>query len=313
MTRPRPGGIVVLGGLNMDLIVELPRVAGPGETVEGTAFYTTPGGKGGNQAIAAARALGEPVQVEMVGRVGDDVYGEQLRRYLADDAVATRFVRVDAAATTGVAVVLVDGTGQNYVNAVYGANARCDAQQVEDVAEALPPEGFLLVQQEIPLAVTLHATRIAREREATVILDPAPARTLPPDFLRYVDIITPNRVEARALTGIDVSNLDSAARAARAVRALGVETVLLTLGEVGVYAYGEGIENHFPAFPVTPVATVAAGDAFNGALAAGLSNGMDLRDAIRLALAASALSVTRPGAQASMPTRAEIDHLAGGA
>src|SRR3990172_6974473 len=129
MTSPRQGGIVVLGGLNMDLIVEAPRVAGPGETVEGTRFYTTPGGKGGNQAIAAAppgpqppaaaRALGEPVQVEMVGRVGDDAYGQQLRRYMADDGVANRFVRADDGATTGVAVVLIDGTGQNYVNAVY--------------------------------------------------------------------------------------------------------------------------------------------------------------------------------------------------
>jgi ribokinase len=294
----------------MDLIVEAPRVAGPGETVEGTRFYTTPGGKGGNQAIAAARALGEPVQVEMIARVGDDPYGEQLRRYLADDGVANRFVRVDPSATTGVAVVLIDGTGQNYVNAVYGANASCDAKQVADVAEVLREGDILLVQQEIPLPVTMDAMRLARERNATVILDPAPARTLPAGFLSLVDIITPNSVEAHALTGIEVTNLDSAAHAARAVHALGVRTVLLTLGEDGVYAYGGGLDNHYPAFRVTAVATVAAGDAFNGALAAGLSNGMELRDAIRLAQAAAAISVTRPGAQESMPLRAEIDPLA---
>lgn len=295
----------------MDLIANLPRPAGPGETVEGTRFYATPGGKGGNQAVAAGR-LSAPGAVEMVGRVGGDSYGREMRDYLNAANVGTRYLRTDETATSGVAIIFIDATGQNYVNAVYGANARCDAMQVADATAALKGASVLLAQQEIPLETTFAVMRAAnaKGKGVTVILDPAPARPrLPEGFLQACDILTPNQGEAEALTGIPVNDVASAKRAASEIRRSGVPGVIIKMGELGAYVDAAGVSRHFPAFKVPVVATVGAGDAFNGGLAAGLAEGASFEDAVWLAMATGAMSVTRPGAQESMPTRAEVQEL----
>jgi ribokinase len=307
----RSGHIVVLGGLNMDLIADLPRPAGPGETVEGTRFYTTPGGKGGNQAVAAGRLSAAGV-VEMVGRVGGDSYGREMRAYLTSANVGTQYLRTDETVASGVAIIFIDATGQNYVNAVYGANARCDAIQVADAAAALKGASVLLAQQEIPLDTTFAVMRVAKGKGVTVILDPAPARQRPDahrGFLQACDILTPNQTEAEALTGVPVNDVTSAKRAASAIRRSGVPGVIIKMGELGAYVHAAGVSRHFPAFKVPVVATVGAGDAFNGGLAAGLAEGASFEDAVWLAMATGAMSVTKPGAQESMPGRAEVEEL----
>ena len=210
--------IVVFGALNMDLIVETPRPAGPGETAEGTRFYTAPGGKGGNQAVAASRLAEGVDSVLMVGRIGNDVFGAELRSYLEKQRVNTKYVQTDIGQSSGVAVIFVEPNGQNYVNPVYGANARCDAWQSDDTIEAMKKAAVLLVQQEIPLAPTLNAMQAAREMGVTVILDPAPARDLPHGFLENADIVTPNQLEAEALAGLPVTGPGEAATAARRIR-----------------------------------------------------------------------------------------------
>ncbi|MGI8926107.1 MAG: ribokinase [Tepidiformaceae bacterium] len=302
-------GIVSLGGLNMDLIVETPQVARAGETREGTRFTTTPGGKGGNQAVAAARVAGGAAAVQMVARVGGDAFGTEMRHYLESAGVGTRFVRADSSSASGVAIILIAPGGENSVNAVYGANALCDDRQVDDAVAALAGASVLLVQQEIPLEVTAAVMRAARGSGVTVILDPAPTRDLPPGLLDLVDIVTPNQLEAEALTGVAVTDAASAQAAARELQTLGPPTVVVTLGAGGAYVHSEALSRHFPAFDVQPIATVAAGDAFNGGLAAGLAVGMELPEAVRLGMATAALCVTRHGAQASMPVRAEVDAL----
>jgi ribokinase len=303
-------GVAVLGGLNMDLIVETPRPAGPGETREGTRFYATPGGKGGNQAVAAARILGERAPVTLVGRVGRDPYGDDLITSLLAAGVDTRYVRRDPTHTSGVAVIFIDAQGESYVNAVYGANGCCDQQQVTDVREALKEATVLLVQQEIPLDVTFEAMRCARRAGATVILDPAPTRSpLPNGFLSACDIVTPNEHEAADLCGFAVDGLDSARRAALQIRDAGAPTVIVTLGEAGAWVDSDKVSELVPAPSVRAVATVGAGDAFNGGLAAGLAMELDLMQAVRLGVAAGALCVTKEGAQQAMPTLAEVERL----
>ncbi len=307
--RRRPGKVVVLGGLNMDLIADLPRPAGPGETVEGTRFYTTPGGKGGNQAVAAGRLAG-PNVVEMVGRVGRDSYGTEMRDFLTSAGVGTSYLRVDDAASSGVAIIFIDSTGQNYVNAIYGANSRCDEAQVNDATLALNGASVLLAQQEVPLATTHGVMRAARQSGTAVILDPAPARDVLPDgFLGLADILTPNQTEAEALCGIAVKDVDSATRAATEIRRTGVRGVIIKMGEMGAFASVGPTNRHFVPFRVPVVATVAAGDAFNAGLAVGLAARMPFEQAVWLGMATGAMCVTKPGAQESMPTLDETEQL----
>ena len=300
---------MVLGGLNMDLMIETPRLAGPGETVEGTRFYTTPGGKGGNQAAAAARLSRTKSAVEMVGRVGNDAFGREMRQFMEEQGINTRFLKEDAGTASGIAAIFIDATGENYVNAVYGANARCNSEQVADACKALEHARVLLCQQELPLNVTYEVMKAARETGVTVILDPAPTRDVPDDFYDYPHILTPNQGEAEALSGIAVIDEASAAVAAKIIREQGTPTVIVTMGDEGVYVESEDISMYLPAHRVKVVATVGAGDAFNGGLAVGLAEGMDLIDAVRLGIASGAVCVSRDGAQASMGTRDEVEAL----
>ena len=290
----------------MDLVAVAPRLPHAGETLEGQRFYTAPGGKGANQAVAAAR-MG--CRVKLFGRVGQDTFGSQLLQGLEASGVDVGGVHPNPDTSSGIAMILLDQAGQNHIVAVYGANLTCDETQLRGVEESLEGAAVLLLQQEIPLSVSLEAARMARARGVTVILDPAPARELPADAFGLVDIITPNQGEASFLTGTAVTDPSSARVAAEKLVRLGVETPIVTLGELGVYYLTQGGGQYIPALTVQAVDTVAAGDAFNGALAAGLALGRGLPDAVRWGMAAGAICVTRPGAQEAMPTREEVEEL----
>lgn len=293
----------------MDLFMEAERFPKPGETFVGERFSTGGGGKGANQAVAAARASGRQHAVEMVGQVGDDLFGAELLKSLRAYGVGVGGVVTARGEASGVALIFSDATRQNCVLPVYGANATCGEAQVACAARMLDGARVLLVQQEISLEVTERCMRAAQERGVTVILDPAPVRELPEGYLERADIVHPNQVEAEALSGIEVTGPASAAKAAAAIRRRGVRVAIVKLGEQGCYVDSDDFTGHVPAFDVKVVATVAAGDAFAGGLAVGLVEGTELGDAVRFANACGALCVSKAGAQDSMPTREEVDQL----
>jgi len=294
--------IVVFGSINIDLVVRTPRLPAPGETLTGHTFFTAPGGKGANQAVACAR-LGAPTR--MVGRVGDDLFGEQLRASLRsfgvqDDGVLT------TPGPSGVALIAVDDTAENTIVIVPGANGAVSIADIPRLERALDGARALLLQLEVPIETVVAAARAAHTRGVTVILDPAPALPLPDELYALADIITPNEHEATTLTGIAVHDDQGAIAAARALIARGARRVALKLGARGALTADAEGEQFWSPFTVTPVDTVAAGDAFNGGLAVALSEGRSFNEAIRWGLAAGALSVTRHGAQPSMPERNEV-------
>lgn len=301
--------IVVIGGINMDLFMEAERFPKPGETYEGTHFSTGGGGKGANQAVAAARVAGKPGAVEMIGQVGDDFFGQELLASMRSYGVGVDHVRVASGEASGVALIFSDASRQNCVLPVYGANSSCGPDQVRDAKAALRRAKVLLVQQEISLDVTRQCMEAARASGITVVLDPAPVRQTPEGFLGLADIVHPNQVEATELSGVEVTGIESAAVAAAAIRKLGPRAVIVKLGPDGCYVDSAEFSGHVPTHRVKVVATVAAGDAFAGALAVGLSEGKNLRASIALANATGALCVSKPGAQDSMPTRDEVDAL----
>ena len=304
-TRQRPV-LVVLGSINMDVVVTATRLPLPGETIAGDEFAITPGGKGANQAVAAARLDAE---VRMVGRVGDDVFGPMLLQGLKSYGVDVSRVASDPGAPSGTAVILLDADRENRIVAVYGANMRCDDAQVRQAESALDDAGCLLLQLEVPLEVSLAAARIARQKGVPVILDPAPAAALPDEAYALVDVLTPNQTEAAALVGRPVDDVDQGLEAAAELVRRGVGTAIVKLGERGaVYVSGD-LADHVPPFEVEASDTVAAGDAFGAALCVGLAEGRDLAAAVRFASAAGAVAVTRPGAQAAMPSRDEVERL----
>ena len=293
----------------MDLIVDTPRLAGPGETAEGTRFYTTPGGKGGNQAVAAARLAQSPGSVKMVGRIGDDRFGEEMAQFMREEGIDTSLLQRTENIASGIAAIFILPDGENHVNPVYGANALCDSQQSDDVRDALKYAGVLLCQQEVPLTATKAAIDAAAKAGITVVLDPAPVREVPARFYDSVTVLTPNQGEASSMANIDVIDEISAKKAAIAIRNTGIETVIVTLGDQGAWVESDGISELLAPYKVPVVATVAAGDAFNGGLGVGIASGMSLLDAARLGMASGALCVGRAGAQAAMGTRDEAEAL----
>ncbi len=304
--------IVVFGSINMDLVTKTPRLPVAGETLQGYEFFTAAGGKGANQAVAAAK-LG--ISTQIVGRLGGDNFGRQLLAGLQAAGVQTDGVLVDEATSSGVAVITVDDAGENNIIIVAGANGRVNQQDVERLSNVLPGAAALLLQLEVPLPAVLAAAQVARQVGITVILDPAPARTdIPPELYPLVDIITPNEIEVSQLVGFPVKEQEAAAKASVELRQRGVSTVIVKLGAQGVFcatgvsAAARSAETFFvPAFPVQAVDTVAAGDAFNGGLAAALAEGRPLRDAVVWGAAAGAISATKAGAQPSLPDRDTFD------
>ena len=300
----------------MDLIVETERLARAGETFVCDRLYTSGGGKAGNQAVAAARFADGAGGVKMIGRVGDDAFGWELRSFMTDQDIDMNDVASDPQIETGVAIIFIDPSGENFVHAIYGGNGKCGETESDAAIDALDDAGVLLVQQEIPLECSFTAMRAAKNRGVPVILDPAPAvsaRDVPARFYDVADILTPNALEAEALSGIAVNDVASAEYAAKSIREQnGCGSVIVTLGGNGVYVASAGLNEHFPPFEVEAVATVAAGDAFAGVLGRAICEGNDLERAIRLAMAAGALCVSRPGTQSAMPYRDEVLELVAG-
>jgi ribokinase len=298
--------IVVVGSLNMDLIVRAPRLPVPGETIIGHEFRTAPGGKGANQAVAAAR-LG--ASVFMVGRVGADDFGRALRDSLTTDRVDTTNVFIEKGAATGVAVIQVDGMGQNTIVVAAGANARVTRADVDAARPILASAHALIVQLEIPLDTVTYALRLAREARVLTVLNPAPAQPLSAQVLSLADLLVPNESEAALLTGISVGDWTSAEAAARELNRRGAPTVVVTLGARGALVLENGAARRISPFQVKATDATAAGDAFVAALAVARASGSDLDAALHEASAAGALTATRLGAQPSLPTRAELDEF----
>lgn len=296
--------IVEVGSLNMDLVVRMPRIPKPGETLLGGAFATFPGGKGANQAVAAAR-LG--AQVSMIGRVGNDAFGRELIDVLQKDGVDTRFVSADPAHATGVALIEVDAQGMNSIAVASGANFALTAQHVRDAINQMEKFDALVMPLETPLETIDAAARAAKQKNALVILNPAPAQKLGADLLGMVDVIVPNEHEAAFITGIALEGEQSYRAAALALRQMGAKSVVITLGGAGAFVLDGAREEHVPAQKVVAVDTTAAGDCFTGGLAVALAEGKSLANAVRFASAAAAISVTRHGAQPSMPFRKEVE------
>jgi ribokinase len=298
--------IVVVGSLNMDLIISAPRIPAPGETIIGHGFHTAAGGKGANQAVAAAR-LG--AQVSMVGRVGNDAYGQTQLSNLAADDVDTTFIKVDPETHTGVALITVDDAGENSIVVSSGANWQVSAADVDDAEATVASADMLLLQLETQLEVVDRAIELAARHAVPVVLNPAPARPVPLELLRRVTYLIPNESETALLADQPVANLESARDAARRLRQTGVGTVVLTLGGQGAFLIAEGQEEHVPAFPVKVVDTTAAGDAFVAGFAVAVASGQSLLEAVRFAAAAGSLATTTLGAQPSLPALEMVNQL----
>jgi ribokinase len=279
------------------------RIPGPGETILGGSFFMNPGGKGANQAVAAARMGG---QVVFVCRVGDDVFGSQAVRHFEESGIDTSYIVVDKVLASGVALITVDRHGENSITVASGANGALSPSDVDAAAEAFKAASVILSQLETPLNTVAHLADLASSQKKLFILNPAPAAELPDAILEKVDILTPNEHEAALLTGLTVNDLSDASKAAALLRERGPRTVMITMGAEGVMVLHDGKEHHVPAVKVKPVDTTAAGDVFNGALAVALAEKESMLDAVRFACKAAAISVTRQGAQASAPYRNEI-------
>jgi len=296
--------IVVVGSLNMDMVVQVDRRPGIGETILGRRFFTSPGGKGANQAYAAARLGGS---VFMVGKTGADMFGEQLLRHLKEAGVQTEGIAACEEESSGVACITIDAQGENNIIVVPGANHRLTAEDIRQNEARIQSGGLLVVQLEIPMEAVLEAVRLAHHHRVPVLLDPAPACPLPDELLGMVHYITPNESEMQQLTGKKVHDPETAFQAAEELLARGVRIVFAKRGENGVAVLSRSERFHMPGFRVNAVDTTAAGDTFAGALAVALTEGKSLSEAVRFANAASALSVTRYGAQSSMPDRSETE------
>jgi ribokinase len=299
------GRITVVGSSNTDMILKLEHIPRPGETVLGGDFVIAAGGKGANQAVAAASAAG---YVTFIARVGKDMFGEQAVAGFIDRGINVDYIQYDDA-PSGVALIFVGSDAENSIGVASGANAKLSPADVRKAAGAFDRADVVLLQLETPMETVEAAAEIGKENGAVVILNPAPAQPLPDRLLRSVSILTPNESEAELLTGIPVDDDASCERAVDALLRKGLQSVIITLGARGAYVATPDLRQFVPGFKVPQVDTTAAGDTFNGALAVALAEGEQLADAVWFANAAAAISVTRMGAQPSAPSRKEIDEL----
>lgn len=301
--------IVVVGSSNTDMVVKSDRLPAPGETVLGGKFQMIPGGKGANQAVAAATLGG---QVSFVAKVGNDMFGKAAKAGFEQVGIDTSQVLTAEKAPSGVALIMVDDHGENSISVALGANNDLSVTDIEGAAALIRDAEFLLIQLEIPIASVARAVALARAHRTKVVLNPAPARQLSPDLLKNVDIITPNESEVKLLTGVEVTDVASARAAAMILRARGIPIVIITMGVEGAYVLSENLDELIPGIKVSVVDTTGAGDTFNGALTVALAEQMDLKEAIAFANRAAACSVTKMGAQTSAPTRADLMTLENG-
>ena len=295
--------IAVIGSSNTDMVIKSDRIPVPGETILGGNFLMTPGGKGANQAVAAARLGGEVV---FICKTGNDIFGRQTLQLMKDEGIQSGFIYTDPVHPSGVALIMVDRKAENCISVAPGANAALDEKDIDNAMKEIENSDIVVLQLETPINTVEYAARKAASLNKTVILNPAPARELPEDLLKYITVITPNETEAASLTEVRISDEATAANAAKILRDKGVSTVIITMGSQGAYVLSESLSKIIPARPVTPVDTTAAGDTFNGALAVALAEGKNTEEAIIFANQAAAISVTRLGAQSSIPYRREI-------
>ncbi|MBI3738525.1 MAG: ribokinase [Chloroflexi bacterium] len=296
--------ILVIGSINADLVVRAARFPAPGETLQGSDLATIPGGKGANQAVAAARLS---ASVSMTGRVGNDSFGSTLIDNLKQNRVdVSRIIRDDSAAT-GTAIIIVDANGQNSIVLSPGANAKVGQADVK--AASFSDFNLLLLQLEIPTETVLHAARLANQNGLRVLLNPAPAKEIPDELIALADFILPNETELSLLIGKPVSDVKSAESAARSLVARGAKVVIVTLGANGALIVDKTRATHIPSFKVNVVDTTAAGDAFIGGFAIALLNGKSLETAVQYASACGALAVTKFGAQTSLPTAIDVENF----
>lgn len=300
--------IVVVGSSNTDLIIKVSEIPRPGETLLGGEFMTFPGGKGANQAVAAARAGGDVV---FVAAVGDDAYGEEAIKGYRLDNINTEDIKVCKGVPSGIAMITISDKGENAITVASGANAELTPADLEEAEEPFDEADYMLIQLETPLDTVLKAVELCTNFNTRVILNPAPAADLSDEILKGVSILTPNETEAERLTGITVTDEKTAAEAADVLHKRGIETVIITLGPEGAYLSDQdsGTQKLIAGFTVNPVDTTAAGDVFNGQLAVALAEGEALEEAVRIAHAAAALSVQKLGAQSSIPRREETDYF----
>ena len=300
MPKPR---IVVIGSSNTDMIIRLKRIPRPGETVLGGEFLTAAGGKGANQAVAAARAGGS---VSLIARVGRDSLGDQAVAGFVHEGIEISHLIRDGRVASGAALIFVAQDGENCIAVASGANGRLSPADVQRASPLIARAKIVLMQLETPLKTVAAAAQLAASRGALVVLNPAPARSLPDTLLRRVSILTPNQSEAELLTGIRLTSLAGAKKAAERLLRRGVQSVILTLGSRGALIANDQGTRVIRGFEVKAVDTTGAGDVFNGILAVALSEDRTLEEAVRIANAGAAISVTRRGAQPSVPTRYEI-------
>ncbi len=298
--------IIVIGSSNTDMVIQSPKLPLPGETILGGQFFMFPGGKGANQAVAAARLGGA---VTLVARTGDDVFGKQAVAGFQQEGIHTGFVSIDSDQPSGVALIMVDAHGENSIAVAPGANASLRELDIDRAGSAIKSAEVGLLQLEIPLETVVYATSRLNSSGAKVILNPAPARPLPAEVYPHLYLITPNETEAEILTGVRVTDVTTADQAAQILRKKGVGQVVLTLGAKGAYVCSDGFTGMVAAPLVEAIDTTAAGDVFNGALAVAIAEEMDLKEAVEFACRAAAISVTRMGAQASAPYFHELRPL----
>ncbi|MBN1305462.1 MAG: ribokinase [Anaerolineales bacterium] len=300
--------IVEVGSLNMDLVVRVPKIPSPGETILGGSFMTFPGGKGANQAVAAAR-LG--AQVTMVGCVGDDAFGSEMVKTLTNEEINSDYIFVHPDEATGVALIQVNENGQNSIAVAPGANLQLTSSDVEKALQSISEIDVLAMPLEIPLETVYAAAKLASQRGVKVLMNPAPAQVLEKDVLQFVDILLPNEHEAALMSGMRyLETINDTRRAAEKLLALGPKYVVVTLGSQGAGIFSEtGQETFIPAYPVDVIDTTAAGDCFVGALAVCLCEGKSIEASAEFANAAAAVSVTVAGAQPSLPRRDEVERF----
>lgn len=295
--------IIVIGSSNVDMVVRTSHLPAPGETILGGEFFMNQGGKGANQAVAIKRLGGNLI---FMAKLGNDVLGRQSVGYFKKEGIDTRYIALDEDSASGVALISVDDHAENSIVVASGANMLLNEQDVDKMLEEMCEGEILLMQLEIPLQTVEYAARKAFGKGVKVVLNPAPARSLPKELFRHLYMVTPNRIEAEMLTGIKIANDADVEKVAEEICAMGVKNVIITLGSKGCLIREEGVSYRIDAFKVAPVDTTAAGDTFNGALCVGLSEGMDLKQAAVMASKASSIAVTRMGAQSSIPYREEL-------
>jgi ribokinase len=301
--------IVVVGSSNTDMVIKADHLPGPGETILGSSFFMNAGGKGANQAVAAVRLGGN---VSLICKTGNDIFGKQSKALFEEEGIDTSMLFSDPSHPSGVALITVDKNAENCIVVASGANAALGKTDLVKCKKMIEESSIVLMQLEIPLETVQYVAQTASAKGIMVILNPAPACNLPDSLLKNVSIITPNETEAEMLSGIKVSNIDSAKKAAQIIQGRGVDKVIITLGNNGALILDDNGYAHVPGCRVNAVDTTAAGDVFNGALAVALADNMDLAEATRFACHAAAISVTRLGAQSSAPHRKELEAFLNG-